>query len=132
MIVLCNGCWDPVHWGHLLHLKAAKAMGRTLCVSVTSDEAVRRERGEGRPMFTQDQRAEFLQALRCVDYTVIVGSALEALQVIKPQVFVKGPDYAGKIGKDVADFCRERKIAVRFTTGTKWSATDIVNELRRR
>lgn len=131
MVVMANGCFDPLHYGHLLHLKSARAMGGVLVVAVTSDESVRREKGDGRPLFSALQRSELLQAIRCVDWTLIVDSSLEALQLVKPRVFVKGPDYAGKIGKDVAEFCRERKIAVRFTAGTKWSATDIGNELRR-
>lgn len=129
--VLVNGCWDPTHIGHLLHLRSAKQMGDTLVVSITSDEAVRREKGAGRPLFNEHQRADFLGALRCVDWTVIVPGPLEALQLVKPDIFVKGPDYVNRIGSDVAAFCKERGIKIAFTRDRKWSATDLVHELRR-
>lgn len=132
MVVLANGCFDPLHYGHVLHLKAAKAMGAVLIVGLTSDEAVRLEKGEGRPMFAEIRRVAVLHELRCVDRVVIVDSSLEALELVRPQIFVKGADYA-EVGLAPADqaYCAAHGIEVRFTNTPKWSATQVGDALRR-
>ena len=74
--------FDPLHYGHLLHLKAAKEMGDYLIVSVTSDESVRKEK-PGRPLFSEKQRAELVESLKCVDQAIIVPSVMLALATVK-------------------------------------------------
>lgn len=130
--VLANGCFDPFHFGHLLHLEAARAMGTSLVVSVTSDASVRKERGEGRLMFDATQRARVLDALHFVGEVIVVDGVMEALHQVRPSVLVKGSDYAGKIGADVDAFCRRHGIEIRITDTPKWSASEVVRELRSR
>jgi D-beta-D-heptose 7-phosphate kinase/D-beta-D-heptose 1-phosphate adenosyltransferase len=129
-VVLCNGCWDGLHVGHIRHFYQARRMGDYLVVSVTDDENVRREKGEGRPMFTIEERMEVLKALAIVDRVIPVKGALDALWTVRPKVFVKGPDYVGKIEERHAKFCREHGIEIRFTEGYKYSSTALINELR--
>ena len=129
-VVLANGCFDPAHYGHLLHLKAAREMGDYLIVSVTSDESVRKEK-PGRPIFTESQRAEFVESLKCVDHAIIVPSVLLALATVRPDILVKGPDYRQSMGKDVREYCKRHGIAICFTHDKKWSSTDLIRELRR-
>lgn len=128
--VLSNGCWDVCHPGHLEHFYQAKRMGDYLVVSVTCDESVRREKGAGRPLFNQDQRSGFLKAIAIIDRVVIVDSAMDALKKVMPQVFVKGPDYVGRIAPEHERFCRENGIEIRFTDGPKYSSSALINELR--
>ena len=132
--VLANGVWDGLHYGHLLHLRAARDMGDRLVVSVTCDESVRRERGKERPMFNEQQRMAMLQELRCVDSVILVKNRLEAVRSVRPDIFVKGPDYADSIDSDVELICHLADCGgeIRLTTGPKWSATDLVNEFRSR
>lgn len=130
-VVLANGCFDPLHYGHLLHLEAARAMGDELVVALTSDETVRREKGARRPVFHQDQRAAMLKALRCVDRVVIVDALMDGLLSVRPQVLVKGSDYSGGPEGRHMDHCRKHGIEVRITDTPKWSATEVGNELRR-
>lgn len=129
-VVLANGCFTILHYGHLLHLTEAKAMGDVLVVSVTSDASANREK-PGRVVFDERQRAGFLRALRCVDSVIVVDGALEALRAVKPDVFVKGPDYAGKIDPAHEKFCRDNGIDIRFTSARKWSSTALLHELER-
>lgn len=138
--VLANGCFDPLHYGHLLHLQQARAMGDILLVALTADDAVHAEKGEGRPLQPWHQRAEMVMAVRWIDprgrgvgvhQTVIVRSALQALEVVRPDVFVKGPDYVDRISPEVMDYCARSGISIRFTDAPKWSATALGNELRR-
>jgi rfaE bifunctional protein nucleotidyltransferase chain/domain len=130
--VLANGVFDPFHFGHLLHLEAARQMGSRLVVSVTSDAAVKKERGEGRPMFDAQQRARVIDALHFVGDVIVVDGVMEALRKVRPSVFVKGSDYAGRIGADAEAFCRRHGIEIRITDTPKWSATEVVRELRSR
>ena len=92
-LVLACGCFDVLTAGHVRHLKAAKQLGASLFVLVTSDRYVRK--GEGRPVFPQDLRAEVVDALGCVDFTIInpCPTAVEAIRILRPQVYVKGRDH---------------------------------------
>jgi cytidyltransferase-like protein len=129
-IVLCNGVFDPCHPGHLEHFYQSKRFGDFLVVSVTDDENVRRERGEGRPFFNEEQRAGFLRVIAIIDRVIVVKGALDALWTVRPHVFVKGPDYVGRIAHEHEQFCRDHQIAIRFTEGHKYSSTALVHELR--
>jgi len=92
-IVHCHGVFDLLHPGHLRHLAEAKAQGDILVVTVTPDRFV--NKGPGRPVFTQDHRAMMLAAIQYVDFVSITDSftAVDAIKSIRPQVYVKGPDY---------------------------------------
>lgn len=89
-IVLCHGCFDLMHIGHIRHLQAARAMGDVLVVTVTADAHV--NKGEGRPAFTEEERAESLAALACVDFVAInrEPAAVAAIRLLKPNYYVKG------------------------------------------
>jgi rfaE bifunctional protein nucleotidyltransferase chain/domain len=131
-IVLANGCFDLFHYGHLLHLEAARKLGDELWVSITADRDV--NKGPGRPVYTQEHRAALVRALRCVD-GVLISSLMQALIAIKPNVFVKGCDYLTEGLQDAyAEYCETHSIEVVFTDTPKLSAWDMVgkaNELRR-
>lgn len=125
-LVLANGCFDFLHIGHVRHLKAARKLGDVLIVSLTKDRSV--NKGPGRPVFTEKQRAEMLEPY--CDGIVMVDDALEALQKVDPDVFVKGPDYAGKIEKEHAAYCKARGIKIVFTKEQKYSTTVLLDRLR--
>lgn len=124
MIVLANGCFDVLHIGHLNHLEAARAMGDKLIVGVTQDEFV--NKGEGRPVFNVWQRIRMLEALRCVDKAFYCQSSLDALKT-KPDIFVKGFEYRGKIKKEDEDYCKEHNIEIRFTNEPFYSSTQLLH-----
>jgi rfaE bifunctional protein nucleotidyltransferase chain/domain len=130
-VVLCNGTFDPLHVGHLLHLEAARQFGDVLMVSLTNDASVRAEKGANRPLFPQDLRAKMLRALRCVDHVFIVDGLMQALRLAEPAVLVKGSDYAGGITPEHQAYCDAHGIEVKITDTPKWSGTEIGNELRR-
>ena len=128
--VLANGCFDGLHIGHLIHLKAAKKMGDRLIVSITNDESVKREKGWGRPLFNQEERAEFVKQLRFVDEVIIVSGVREAIQLVKPTILVKGPDYNRQsIDDDTMHLCNFQWIDIKFTEGPKFSSTALLSQL---
>lgn len=94
-VVFTNGCFDVLHAGHVRYLKKARAMGDFLVIGLNSDASVRRLKGNGRPINTEDDRAEVLDALRAVDAVTIFGepTAEELIAVVRPDVYVKGGDY---------------------------------------
>ena len=121
-IILANGCFDPLHYGHLKHLQEAKALGGWLIVSVTRDSAV--NKGPGRPIFTEQQRAEMVRNLRCVDSVVVVENALEAIQLLKPDIYVKGSEYEGHLPEK--HFVESYGGRVVYTKAPIYSSTKLV------
>ena len=104
-VVFTNGCFDIMHAGHVRYLAAARSEGDLLVVGLNSDASVRSIKGNRRPIVNQDQRAEVLASLECVDYVVLFDSPdpLALIQTLKPDVLVKGADWTEEkiIGGDV-------------------------------
>ena len=103
-IVFTNGCFDILHVGHVRYLASARAHGDILVVGLNSDESVKIIKDKGRPITNQDQRAEVLASLWSVDYITIFNEPdpLRLIQALKPDVLVKGADWAEEeiIGAD--------------------------------
>lgn len=94
-IVLANGCFDLFHVGHIRYLQGAKAAGDFLIVAVNADDQVIKQKGEGRPFMPENERAEIVAALRCVDLVTIFPepTVTEVIRAIKPDFHAKGTDY---------------------------------------
>ena len=94
-LVLANGVFDLLHVGHVRYLRAAKALGDVLLVALNSDASVRRLKGPGRPIMTEDERAELVAALDPVDAVVVFDDdTVDALIArLRPDVQAKGTDY---------------------------------------
>ena len=94
-IVFTNGCFDLLHIGHVRCLQEAKALGDCLVVGLDTDESVKLLKGPSRPLQPQDNRAEILLALSCVDYVCLFGEGnpLPLIQAVKPDILVKGGDW---------------------------------------
>jgi rfaE bifunctional protein nucleotidyltransferase chain/domain len=94
-IVFANGCFDILHVGHVRYLEGAKALGDVLVVGINADEQVREQKGEGRPLVPERERAEIIAAIRAVDYvTIFPEPTVEALLLaLKPDIHAKGTDY---------------------------------------
>ncbi|MCS7208608.1 MAG: D-glycero-beta-D-manno-heptose 1-phosphate adenylyltransferase [Fimbriimonadales bacterium] len=97
-VVLTNGCFDLLHVGHLRYLQAARQLGDLLLVGVNSDEAVRRLKGDTRPIVPEAERAELIAGLECVDYVTIFPepTAVELVKIVQPTYYAKGGDYTEK------------------------------------
>jgi rfaE bifunctional protein nucleotidyltransferase chain/domain len=95
-VVMTNGCFDLLHPGHVACLQEARRYGDCLLVGLNSDRSVRELKGAGRPIMNQQDRAEMLAALACVDCVVIFDETSVAglVQRVLPDVLVKGGQYA--------------------------------------
>jgi rfaE bifunctional protein nucleotidyltransferase chain/domain len=94
-VALANGVFDLLHVGHVRYLEAAKGMADRLIVAVNSDRSTRANRGPGRPIVPDSERAEMLASLRAVDWVVIFDEPTVAavIAALKPDLQVKGTDY---------------------------------------
>jgi D-beta-D-heptose 7-phosphate kinase/D-beta-D-heptose 1-phosphate adenosyltransferase len=94
-VVYTNGCFDLLHLGHVRTLATARAMGDALVVGLNGDTSARSLKGPGRPVFSSEDRAEMVAALECVDLVVVFAepTSLPVLEVLRPDVWVKGGDY---------------------------------------
>jgi rfaE bifunctional protein nucleotidyltransferase chain/domain len=94
--VFTNGCFDLLHLGHVRYLQEARALGDFLILGLNSDEGVRLLKGPGRPLMPEDERAEILAALTCVDYVTSFSepTAGPLVERLRPAIYVKGGDYA--------------------------------------
>jgi D-beta-D-heptose 7-phosphate kinase/D-beta-D-heptose 1-phosphate adenosyltransferase len=94
-IVFTNGCFDILHVGHVRYLTAAKALGDVLIVGLNSDRSVRQIKEPRRPVVPEDQRAEVLAGLQCIDYIVLFDEPdpLVLIRTLRPDILVKGDDW---------------------------------------
>jgi rfaE bifunctional protein nucleotidyltransferase chain/domain len=97
-VTLANGCFDLLHVGHIRYLQAARALGGKLVVAINSDAGVVRLKGPGRPAMPQEERAEIVAALGCVDAVVLFDEpdVRALIREIRPDVQVKGTDYTAE------------------------------------
>jgi rfaE bifunctional protein nucleotidyltransferase chain/domain len=113
-IVFTNGCFDILHTGHVRYLAEAKKLGDLLVVGLNGDASVRELKGEGRPLNSQEDRAEVMAALEAVDYVIIFEEKRvdSLLREVRPDVYAKGGDYT-------ADRLDQGEVAVLREIGAK-------------
>ena len=132
-IVFTNGVFDLLHVGHARYLAAARRCGDLLVVGLNSDSSVRRIKGPKRPIVPEAERAEMLRALRSVDHVVVFSDDTpeRLIRAIRPDVLVKGADYAlaAIVGADLVAARGGRVVRVPLTEGL--STTALIERARR-
>ena len=132
-IVFTNGVFDLLHPGHLRYLTQARALGDALIVGINSDQSVRTNKGPGRPITPQEERAEVLAALGCVDAVVIFDGDTphELIAALQPDVLVKGADWAADeiVGRDIVEARGGKVVRVPIEMG--YTTTGIIERIRR-
>lgn len=139
-IVFTNGCFDILHKGHVTYLAQAAELGNKLVVAINTDSSVKRlEKGENRPVNSEDARAFVLSALGFVDMVVLFDNdtPLELISELKPDVLVKGTDYDPNetdvnskkyiVGSDIVKAYGGRVEAISLVDG--FSTTNIINRM---
>jgi rfaE bifunctional protein nucleotidyltransferase chain/domain len=94
--VFTNGHFDLLHLGHVRYLQEARALGDFLIIGLNDDAGTRLLKGPSRPLVPQQERAELLAALACVDYVTIFSepTAGPLIAEVQPAIYAKGGDYA--------------------------------------
>jgi rfaE bifunctional protein nucleotidyltransferase chain/domain len=125
-VVFTNGCFDIIHRGHVSLLQQASRLGDYLIVGLNSDESVRRLKGEGRPIVSQEDRAEVLASLRWVDGVVLFeeDTPRELIASLRPDILVKGGDYTVEnvVGRDVVEGDGGEVVIIPYLPGYSTSA----------
>ena len=131
-VVFTNGVFDLLHPGHVRYLQAARALGGALVVGVNSDASVRRNKGPGRPINPEGERAEVLAALACVDAVVIFDedTPAEIIRAIRPDILVKGADWPADqiVGRDTVEEGGGRVVLMQVEQG--YSTSSIIERIR--
>lgn len=133
-VVLCHGTFDLMHMGHIRHLQRARQEGDALFVSLTADKFV--NKGPGRPVFSEDLRAETLAALACVDYVAVNSdyTALTPIEHVRPHVYAKGSDYQSISDDVTGNILREINATqahggrIFYTDEITFSSSSLLNE----
>ncbi len=131
-VVTTNGCFDILHVGHVRYLEKTKTFGDFLIVLLNSDKSVKSIKGPSRPINTEQDRAEILSALRCVDYVVLFDedSPKNLLDEMKPDVYTKGADYTMETLPE-ADIMKKNGTRVEFIEFVDGkSTTNVINKMK--
>ena len=131
-VVCTNGCFDILHVGHVRYLEATKAFADFSIVLLNSDKSVKSIKGPTRPINNENDRAELLSALKCVNYVVLFDedSPRNLLDEIKPDVYTKGADYTMETLPE-ADIMRKNGTRVEFIKFVEGkSTTNVIRKMQ--
>jgi D-beta-D-heptose 7-phosphate kinase/D-beta-D-heptose 1-phosphate adenosyltransferase len=132
VVVFTNGVFDLLHPGHVRYLRDARALGDALIVAINSDRSVRANKGVGRPVNPQAERAELLMALEPVDAVTIFDDQTPhaIITAIQPDVLVKGADWGPDniVGRDVVEARGGRVVRMDLASG--FSTTALLDKVR--
>ena len=133
-VVFTNGCFDLIHPGHIKYLEEARRLGDALIVALNSDRSVRELKGEKRPILDQNERADVMAALSCVDYVTIFDEPTprEIIAALLPDVLVKGGDWDVEriVGREEVEAAGGEVLSLPFIEGC--STTDVIERIVRR
>ncbi len=133
-VILCHGVFDLLHYGHIKHFESAKKVGDFLLVSLTSDEFIKK--GPGRPIFNTEVRAKMIGSLSIVDAVIISKSesAEQMINLVKPDIYFKGPDYKDntkdhtkKIYKEIKAL-RKNNGKILYSNDETYSSSNLINK----
>ena len=133
-IVHCHGVFDLLHLGHVRHFKEARSLGDVLVVTLTADAFV--NKGPGRPVFNEIQRAEMLASLEYIDYVAInhAPDAENVIHAVQPDLYIKGTDYANAEEDVTGKIVDERRAVesfggkIHFTNDVTFSSSTLINK----
>ena len=117
-IVFTNGCFDIMHIGHIHCLESARSNGDVLIVGINSDRSTRAIKGNKRPIIPEQQRAEMVASLTCVDHVILFDedTPYVVIYAIKPDILVKGGDWEKEeiVGSDIVKGNGGKVICINF------------------
>lgn len=131
-ITFVNGCFDVLHAGHVELFSFAKSKGDILVVGLNSDISIKSLKGSNRPIIPQNERAFILQAILYIDYIIIFdeSTADNLIEIIKPDVVVKGIDYSKKTLAEIDVINKYNCELYYFESNFNMSTTNIIERVK--
>lgn len=128
---MVDGCFDPLHRGHLSYFAAARRLGVPVLCNLAPDSYVT---GKHLPFLPEDQRVELIDALRDIDFTHLNRgrSTADVLRQLRPRYYVKGGDWRGRLPKTETTLCGELGIEIAYVDHTGDASRNILKEYHQR
>ena len=98
-IIWTNGCFDVLHRGHIELFKYAKSLGTKLYVGIDSDEKIKKDKGNSRPINNVKDRKFILESIKYIEEVITFNTTEdleEVISLIQPDIMVIGSDWKGK------------------------------------
>ncbi|KAA5537092.1 D-glycero-beta-D-manno-heptose 1-phosphate adenylyltransferase [Taibaiella lutea] len=131
-IIFTNGCFDILHQGHIKLLLSAAELGNKLILGLNTDASVKKLKGENRPVNDEYSRALVMASQLFVDAVCLFeeDTPLELIQIIKPDVIVKGGDYTPEtvVGNDFVQSYGGKTVIIPTVEG--FSTTNIISKMK--
>ncbi len=126
-VAMVDGCFDPLHGGHVAYFRAATALGLPLLANVQPDEYILRVKG--RPnLLPEEQRVALIDSLADVSYVHLCrSSTADVLRRLRPAVYVKGSDWQGRLPVEQAALAEELGVRIAFLDSQLGSSSEIVS-----
>ncbi|MCM8799556.1 MAG: D-glycero-beta-D-manno-heptose 1-phosphate adenylyltransferase [Candidatus Omnitrophica bacterium] len=130
-IAFTNGCFDIIHYGHVVYLQKAKELADILVVGINSDNSVKKIKGEKRPINSLKERMGVIAALEAVDFVVPFSETTpyNLIKTIRPDFLVKGGDWKKSdiVGADIVNSYGGKVVTVKYLKGI--STSHIINRI---
>lgn len=130
VVSFTNGCFDILHPGHVTYLNFAREQGDVLVLGMNSDASVKRNKGDDRPIVSEQDRATVLAGLECIDYVVPFDEdePRELIAALLPDVLVKGEDWAHYVsGREEVEAAGGKVVLAKMVEGR--STTNVIGRI---
>jgi len=112
--VLVDGCFDPIHDGHIEHFKSARNLGSYLVVNTNPDSVIIIKRPKIGPFLIAEDRKKLISSFPFVDKAISLSS-VDAIKEIKPDIYVQGKDWKNRLPKNEISICKKLKIKIHYS-----------------
>jgi len=132
-LVMTNGCFDLLHYGHCRYLENCKKQGDILVVALNSDSSIKELKGPTRPIIDEENRAYMLSCLHFVDFIIMFRSkrCVDIINYVRPDIYCKGIDYnIEKLDPDERQALIDKKCEIRFVPPAVLSTTILIERIK--
>jgi cytidyltransferase-like protein len=127
--VMVDGCFDPLHIGHVAYFEFASKFGIPVLCNVQSDQYI--QTAKGRPtILPEDQRVRVIASNRFVAHVHLCRtSTLDVLKQLIPLKYIKGADWRSRgLPDDEVSICQDLNIEVVYSDTSIDSSSRIIDQ----
>lgn len=125
-VVMVDGCFDPLHGGHVAYFRAAAALGLPVLANVQSDDYIRRAKGRAN-LLPEAERVAIIDAIEDVAYVHLCRTSTgDVLARLRPAIYAKGVDWRGMLPAEQERLAETYGFRIEFLDTAEGSSTDVV------